>query len=75
MDPEPGAQAARYRRQAEHLRQAVQLIADERLREQLLSFAQQYEIAAAAIEQEIRLAAVTVEREVRTDPCSSPRLP
>jgi len=36
MQVEPEAEASRYRREAEHLRHAVELISDERLREQLL---------------------------------------
>ena len=47
--------ASKYRREAEHLRHAVELIADHRLREQLLGFAGQYDAAAVAIEQELRL--------------------
>ena len=55
MDPSPEAEASRYRREAEHLRRVVELIEDERLREQLLLFAQQYEAVAELIEQELRL--------------------
>jgi hypothetical protein len=61
MHTDPEAAASRYRRQAEHLRHAVELIADERLREQLLSFAQQYERTAAAIEQELGVNAAPEE--------------
>jgi len=48
MQTDPETAASRYRREAEHLRHAVELIHDEGLREQLLSFAHQYETTAAA---------------------------
>lgn len=57
VQADPEAHASRYRREAEHLRQAVEMIEDARLREQLLSFARQYDAAAMAIEQELRLKA------------------
>ena len=50
--------AIKYRREAEHLRHAVEMIDDERLREQLLGFARQYDAAAGSIEQELRLRAI-----------------
>ena len=59
MDPDPEAEASRYRREAEHLRRASELIADERLREQLIGIAQQYEAAAASLQQELPLRAGT----------------
>ena len=49
--------ASKYRRQAEHLRHAVELIEDARLREHLLSIALQYDASAVSIEQELRLQA------------------
>ena len=61
MEPDPEAQASQYRREAEHLRHAVEMIADDRLREQLLGFARQYEAAAVSIEQEMRLQAAGAE--------------
>src|ERR1044071_3609784 len=49
--PDDGeAMAIKYRREAEHLRHAVEMIDDERLREQLLGFARQYDAAAGLIE-------------------------
>jgi hypothetical protein len=55
MQADPQSQANRYRRQAEHLRRAVELIVEAGLREQLLSIALQYETAAASIEEHLRL--------------------
>jgi hypothetical protein len=57
MKADPEAQVSHYRRQAEHLRHAVELISDEGLREQLLGFARQYESVAASVEHELRLKA------------------
>jgi len=54
MQADPETQMRHYRRQAEHLRHAVELIHDEGLRQQLLSIARQYETAAASLEQELR---------------------
>jgi len=54
MQTDPEAIARQYRREAEHLRHAVELIEETRLREQLLAFARQYDAAAASIEQELR---------------------
>jgi hypothetical protein len=62
METDSEATARRYRREAEHLRHAVEMIEDARLREQLLSIAQQYEAAAAAIDQQLRLSAGDVSR-------------
>ena len=57
METAPEATASQYRRETEHLRHAVELIEDARLREQLLSIARQYDAAAGSIEQELRLKA------------------
>ena len=59
MHTDPEAQANKYRREAEHLRHAVELIYDPDLREQLLSFARQYNAAAVAIEREVKLKPLT----------------
>ena len=55
METDPEATASQYRREAEHLRHAVEMIEDARLRAQLLSIARQYDAAAGSIEQEWRL--------------------
>src|SRR2546423_11812749 len=55
METDPEATASQYRREAEHLRHAVELIEDARLRAQLLSIARQYDAAAGSIEQERRV--------------------
>lgn len=62
MDPDPAAEASRYRREAEHLRRAIELIEDKRLRDQLLGIAQQYEAAAASLQQELQLRVGTPAR-------------
>jgi hypothetical protein len=49
------SRASHYRREAEHLRLAVDLIHSEQLRQQLLLIARQYDAAAASIEQEFGL--------------------
>ena len=54
MQTNPAAIASQYRREAEHFRHAVEMIEDERLREQLLGFAREYEAAADSIERELR---------------------
>ena len=59
MATHPEVEASRYRREAEHLRHAVEMIEDARLREQLLSIARQYDAVAGSIEQELRLRAET----------------
>jgi predicted metal-dependent hydrolase len=55
METRPETTALRYRREAEHLRHAVEMIDEVKLREQLLSIARQYDAAAGSIEQELRL--------------------
>jgi hypothetical protein len=50
-----GAAVEKCRQEAGSLREAAEVIRDEGLREQLLSFAQQYENLAMKIEAELRL--------------------
>jgi hypothetical protein len=50
--------AGRYRREAASIRDAVNMIRDERFREQLLSIADQYDGAAAEIEKHIQSAVI-----------------
>ena len=61
METDPEATASQYRRQAEHLRRAVEMIEEARLREQLLSIARQYDAAAGSIEQGLRLQAAVAK--------------
>ena len=53
METESRTRARRYRHEGQQLRDAVELIQDERLREQLLTIATQYDAAAEAIEQQL----------------------
>jgi len=55
MQTDPELLASHYRREAEHLRRAVEIIEEAGLREQLLSIAQQYDAAAGSLEQELAL--------------------
>jgi|GraSoiStandDraft_54_1057290.scaffolds.fasta_scaffold1824809_1 pyruvate-formate lyase len=58
--------AERYRREAASIRDATNIIRDERFREQLLSIADQYDGAAAEIEKHIQSAVIRQERTKRS---------
>jgi hypothetical protein len=55
MQTAPESRASNYRRESEHLRHAAEVIEEAGLREQLLSIAEQYDAAAASLEQELPL--------------------
>ena len=50
---EEQSRAEQYRREAAEIRKAAEIVQDEGLRQQLLSFADQYEAVATSIEVEI----------------------